>query len=108
LLSAVFCNTTFFAYQRNELKGLVRVLAHRVAPILSSLLLLLPLASYIGPLLPGIGGFFTGRGFAPLTFPSTILPVFVIVWILIGIAYAFYLARKSPERIENFGKALEL
>jgi amino acid transporter len=97
----------FFAYQRNELKGLVSVLAHIVAPVLSSLLLLLPLASYIGPLLPGIGGFFTGLGFAPLTFPSTILPVFVIVWILIGIIYAFYLARKSPERLENFGKALE-
>ncbi len=97
----------FFARRRNELHGPVRILAHVVAPLLSSLLLLLPLASYVGPLLPGVGGFFTNLGFAPLTFPSTILPLFVIVWILIGVAYAFYLGRKSPERLEQFGKALE-
>ena len=93
----------FFARSRNEL----RILPHIIAPGLSTLLLLLPLASYIGPALPGsIGVFFTGLGFAPTPFPSNILPLFVIVWIIIGLLYSAYLARKAPERYEMMGNII--
>lgn len=89
-----------FARSRNEL----RILPHVVAPILSTLLLLLPLVSYIGPTFPGaVGTFFVNMGFAPTPFPSNLLPLFVIFWIIIGLLYASYLARKAPERYERMG-----
>jgi amino acid transporter len=90
----------FFARSRQEL----RPLPHLVAPTLSTLLLLLPLVSYIGPALPGAPGvFFTHLGFAPTPFPSNILPLFVIGWIILGLLYAAYLSRKAPERYEMMG-----
>ncbi len=93
----------FFARSRNEL----RILPHIVAPALSTLLLLLPLASYVGPAIPGaIGAFFTNLGFAPTPFPSNILPLFVIAWVVIGLIYASYLARKAPERYEMMGRII--
>lgn len=91
----------FFALSRNELRSL----QHVIAPALSTLLLLLPLGSYVGPAIPGpIGVFFTDLGFAPTSFPSNILPLFVILWIVIGLLYSRYLALKAPERYEMMGR----
>ncbi|HVB23439.1 MAG TPA: hypothetical protein VNG51_15980 [Ktedonobacteraceae bacterium] len=61
-----------------------RWFTHAVAPILSSLVLLIPLASLIVPPLPGIGTVFTHLGFAPTPFPLNILPLCVLAWSLIG------------------------
>ena len=89
----------FFAGKRHEL----RVFPHLIAPVASTLLLLLPLASYILPPLPGIGTFFTNLGFAPTPFPSNVLPLFVIGWVALGLIYATILARRTPERYERLG-----
>lgn len=80
------------------------VLAHIVAPVLSSLVLLIPLVSFIMPAIPGpIGAYFTGLGFAATPFPLNILPLFVAGWILIGVIYAIYVARRHPERYASIG-----
>jgi amino acid transporter len=81
------------------------VFVHIVAPALSSLALLIPLASFVVPAIPGpIGSYFTGLGFAATPFPLNILPVFVVAWIVIGLLYAAYLARSAPERYEGMGR----
>jgi amino acid transporter len=83
------------------------VLAHIVAPVLSTLVLLIPLVSFIMPAIPGaIGSFFTGLGFAATPFPTNILPIFVIAWIILGLIYANYLARANPERYEGMGRII--
>jgi amino acid transporter len=79
------------------------VLTRLIAPILSSLILLIPLISFVLPPIPGIGNFFTGLGFFPTPFPLNILPLFVIVWVLIGLGYAIYLSRRDPDRYERMG-----
>ncbi len=85
-----------FAHSRHEL----RLFPHIVAPVLSSLLLLLPLGSYLLPAIPGIiGAYFTALGFAPTPFPANILPLFVLAWVLGGVGYTAYLARMHPERL---------
>src|SRR5579884_4090932 len=82
------------------------VFAHIVAPVLSSLVLLVPLISFIGPALPGVGSFFTNLGFAPTPFPLNILPVFVIIWIIAGLIYSYYLSSSKPERYEGMGRII--
>ncbi len=64
-----------------------RWFTHAVAPVLSSLVLLIPLTSLILPPIPGIGTIFTQLGFAPTPFPLNILPLFVLVWVGIGGVY---------------------
>jgi amino acid transporter len=89
---------------RFDKKGF-NVLAHIVAPVLSTLVLLIPLISFIMPAIPGaIGSFFTGLGFASTPFPLNILPLFVVGWVIIGLIYANYLARSAPERYEGMGR----
>jgi amino acid transporter len=89
---------------RFDRKGF-NVLAHIVAPILSMLILLVPLISFVMPAVPGaIGSYFTGLGFAATPFPLNILPLFVIGWVIVGLIYANYLARSSPERYEGMGR----
>jgi hypothetical protein len=85
---------------RLELRGF----PHVVAPVVSTLPLLLPLASYLLPPLPGIGTFFTDLGFTPTPFPANILPLFVLAWVVGGIVYATFLARRAPERYERLGQ----
>jgi amino acid transporter len=81
------------------------ILRHIVAPVLSSLVLLIPLISFIMPAIPGaIGGYFTNLGFAATPFPVNILPLFVLIWVIAGLFYATYLARKAPERYESIGR----
>ncbi|WP_287268275.1 APC family permease, partial [Thermogemmatispora sp.] len=81
------------------------IMRHVVAPLLSSVVLLIPLASFIMPAIPGpIGSFFTMLGFAPTPFPTNILPLFVLAWIICGLLYANYLARSDPERYEKMGR----
>jgi amino acid transporter len=92
----------FFARRNQE----IHIWTHIVAPAVSSLFLLLPLVSYIGPALPGVGAFFTRLGFAPTPFPSNILPLFVLVWIGIGVAYSLFLARRFPNRFERMGSII--
>ncbi len=84
-----------------------RVLTHIVAPVLSSLVLLVPLISFVMPAIPGaIGAYFTNLGFAATPFPLNILPLFVLIWIIIGLAYSFYLSRKAPDRYESMGRII--
>ena len=90
----------FFARSRNEL----RVFPHLIAPAVSTLLLLLPLASYVLPPIPGIGTVVTTLGFTPTPFPSNILPLFVLAWVVLGLAYATFLVRYAPERYERLGR----
>jgi amino acid transporter len=81
------------------------LLRHILAPLISSLVLLIPLVSFVMPAVPGpLGAFFTHLGFAPTPFPTNILPLFVLGWIIIGLAYASYLARRDPQRYEKIGR----
>ena len=87
--------------------NLLGVLAHFVAPILSSLILLIPLLSFIGPALPGgIGTSFVNLGFAATPFPLNILYLFVLAWVIVGLAYSFYLSSSSPKRYEGMGRII--
>jgi amino acid transporter len=88
-----------FALRRHEL----RIWPHIVAPAVSTLTLLLPLASSILPPLPLIGSAVTQLGFAPTPSPANILPLFVLAWVLIGQLYATLLQRRSPESYEKLG-----
>jgi len=91
----------FFAQRQGEL----RLFTHVIAPAVSTLLLLLPLASYLLPALPGsLGAFFTRLGFAPTPFPANILPLFVLAWIIAGLVYAALLARHYPGRYDRLGR----
>ncbi|QBD83017.1 APC family permease [Ktedonosporobacter rubrisoli] len=83
------------------------ILRHIVAPLLSTLTLLIPLISFVMPAIPGpIGNFFTDLGFAATPFPTNILPLFVLIWIVAGLIYAFYLSRNTPERYEGMGRII--
>lgn len=83
------------------------VLAHIVAPILSSVILLVPLISFTMPAVPGaIGSYFTSLGFAATPFPLNILPLFVIAWIIVGLVYSNYLARANPARYDGMGRII--
>jgi len=91
----------FFARSRSEL----RLFPHVLAPAVSTLLLLLPLGSYLLPALPGsLGAFFTHLGFAPTQFPANILPLFVLAWVLAGLVVAGAVARMHPDRYERLGR----
>src|SRR6266566_120853 len=91
----------FFARQRGELNWL----RHIVVPLLSSLVLLIPLASFVLPAIPGpIGDFATSTGLAPTPFPLNILPIFPILWIVIGLIYTTILRRVNPSRFEKLGR----
>lgn len=92
----------FFALRNKEL----RVLTHIVAPVVSTLMLLLPLASYVLPPLPLIGPVVTHLGFAPTPFPANILPLFVLGWALAGQLYVTLLKRRSPQIYEELGLIL--
>jgi len=94
----------FFARSRGEL----RLFPHVIAPAVSTLLLLLPLGSYLLPALPGsLGAFFTHLGFAPTPFPANILPLFVLVWVIVGLIVVSYVARVHSDRYERLGRLLE-
>jgi amino acid transporter len=82
------------------------VLAHIVAPVLSTVVLIIPLLSFIGPALPGVGSSFTNLGFAPTPFPLNILYLFVIGWIIIGLIYSYILSSANPERYEGMGRII--
>jgi amino acid transporter len=81
------------------------VFAHIIPPVLSSLFLLIPLASFVMPAIPGpIGNFFTGLGFSPTPFPTNILPIFPVIWLIIGLVYTQILMRTDPARFERLGR----
>jgi len=50
-----------------------------------------------------VANYFTSLGFAPTPFPLNILPLFVIIWIIAGLIYSYYLARTAPDRYEGMG-----
>jgi amino acid transporter len=82
------------------------VLRHVVAPVLSTLVLLIPPISFIGPALPGVGKFFTDLGFAATPFPLNILYLFVVGWVIVGLIYSFYLSSSNPERYDSMGRII--
>ena len=61
--------------------------------------LLIPLVSLIVPPIPGIGPYFTGLGFSPTPFPLNILPLFVVVWLLVGGTGVFMHVRRALKQM---------
>jgi amino acid transporter len=99
----ILVNISAPVYARRH--GEFRVLAHVVAPVLSSLFLLIPLISFVMPTIPGpIGGYFTGLGFFPTPFPTNILPIFPVLWLIAGWVYTLILTRIDPARLERLGR----
>lgn len=92
----------FFALRQKEF----RIFPHLIAPGVSILFLLVPLASTVLPPLPVIGLVVTQLGFAPTPFPLSILPLFVVAWMLLGGAYAMVLKKRHPERFEQFAQTI--
>jgi len=45
-------------------------------------------------------------GFVPTPFPLNILPLFVVLWVGSGLAYALVLARRHPDRYARVGRIL--
>ncbi len=85
-----------------------RVLTHVVAPLISTLVLLIPFASFVFPGIPGpIGASFTGLGFFATPFPLNILPIFPVLWLSIGWLYAVYLIKTNPGRFERLGRIVQ-
>lgn len=76
-------------------------LTYGVAPVLSSLVLLIPLVALLGPPLPLIGTVFTTFGFTPTPFPLNILPLFFLVWAGVGLFVSIYLAHVFPHRAKR-------
>jgi amino acid transporter len=94
----------FYARRHNEF----RVLAHVVAPLLSTLVLLIPFASFVFPGIPGpIGAYFTGLGFFATPFPLNILSIFPLLWLLLGWLYAAYLIKTNRGRFERLGRIVQ-
>lgn len=105
----IMVNIASPAFARRSDPQSFNVFTHIIAPVLSSLILLIPLISFIMPAIPGaIGNYFTSLGFFPTPFPLNILSLFVVVWVVIGLAYAYFLARRHPERYEQLGHILRL
>jgi amino acid transporter len=91
-----------YAMRRNELHWFTHILA----PLVSSLVLLIPLVALIMPPIPGIGMIFTGLGFSPTPFPLNILPLFVLLWVLLGGVIAFVHVqspREPPQQMKQTG-----
>jgi amino acid transporter len=99
----IMVNISAPVYARKQ--GELNWLTHLVAPILSSLVLLIPLASFVLPAIPGpIGAFATSTGLFPTPFPLNILPIFPVIWIVIGLAYTAIMRRIDPDRFERLGR----
>jgi len=82
-------------------------LTHVVAPVVSTLVLLLPLVAIVMPAVPGpLGAYFTHLGFAATPFPLNILPLLIIVWVIVGLIYSVWLSRTAPERYESMGRII--
>ncbi|QBD74978.1 APC family permease [Ktedonosporobacter rubrisoli] len=92
----------FFAHKRGEF----HLLWHLVVPVLSTFFLLLPLSSFLLPALPFLSQLATELGFAPTPFPLNMLPLFVVFWVVCGLIYARYLARRAPQRYEQLGQII--
>lgn len=75
---------------------------HLVAPIVGTLVMLLPLLSLFLPFF-GLGGLLTNIGFAPSPFPVNILPAFFFIWLAAGALALFFYIRPSPVRYRRIG-----
>jgi amino acid transporter len=107
ILVYILVNISASVYARRYDRTNYNVLSHLIAPVLSSLILLIPLISFVFPAIPGaIGNFFTGLGFFPTPFPVNILPIFVLIWVVVGLGYAYYLLRSNPEAYQKLGHIL--
>jgi amino acid transporter len=75
---------------------------HVVAPIVGSIVMLLPLLSLFLPFF-GLGQVLTNIGFAPSPFPVNILPGFFFFWLVVGVLALFLYIRRSSERYAKIG-----
>jgi len=73
-----------------------------VAPIVGSIVMLLPLLSLFLPFF-GLGQVLTNIGFAPSPFPVNILPGFFFFWLVVGVLALFLYIRRSSERYAKIG-----
>jgi amino acid transporter len=96
LLVYVIINISLFNYYKNQTTEFNAV-KHLIVPIISTLLLLIPFKGVIMSTLPSGGG----------TAPMTYIPYVVVVWILLGIFYVYYLSTRKKEVLAEMGKVFE-
>lgn len=112
LVVYILANVALPCYARSQgaLQWRVKALIPGILfPAVSTCLLLLPLGSYLLPAVPGpVGTFFTHLGFSPTPFPSNLLPLVVLAWIVGGMIYFAWMRRRAPEVLEKLGRIIRV
>jgi amino acid transporter len=88
----VLVNISCFLYYLRERRSEFSPLMHFVVPLLGTAALVLPFLAALGVTVFSF--------IAPLTHPLNLAGPIVLIWYVVGVVYAIYLAKVHPERLE--------
>lgn len=96
----ILTNISCIAFYRRERPTEFNPILHAVFPVLGVL-------AFIPAIIATLGISFLGIELQPLSYPISLAPIVVVVWVLLGVAILVGLATQAPDRLARTGEVFE-
>ena len=93
----ILTNLSNLVFYLRERRDEFNLLWNGIVPVVGSLI-------FLPALVAAFGIDFAGLGILPLSPPSNLAPLIIVIWMLAGIALLIYFAARKPERIAETGR----
>jgi amino acid transporter len=93
----ILTNLSNLVFYLRERRDEFNLLWNGIVPVVGSLI-------FLPALVAAFGIDFAGLGILPLSAPSNLAPLIIVIWMLAGIALLIYFAARKPERIAETGR----
>jgi amino acid transporter len=87
----ILINLALIIFYWRDYRSEFSVVRHGILPILASLLMLLPIYGLLWPV---------------PAYPNNLVPYIVLAWLVLGVGYLLFIARRRPEVIDAMGRVM--
>jgi amino acid transporter len=91
VITYILINLALIVFYRRDYPSEFSIVRHGILPIVASLLMLLPIYGLLWPI---------------PAYPNNLVPYIMLAWVVIGVAYLFFIIRQRPQLLDTMGRIM--
>ena len=91
VITYILINLALIVFYRRNYPSEFSIVRHGILPIVASILMLLPIYGLLWPV---------------PAYPNNLVPYIMLIWIILGAAYLFFIASRRPQLLDTMGRIM--
>jgi amino acid transporter len=91
VITYILINLALIVFYRRDYPSEFSTVRHGILPVVASILMLLPIYGLLWPV---------------PAYPNNLVPYIMLVWVILGGVYLFFIASRQPELLDTMGRIM--